>query len=337
MVSHLFSTPLGYEPNGRSLIYCYGLMMAGLFYMWLGLLFLYGYSRRYFEKWPIIIALLGLVLGTNLFYYTFHQAAMSHVYSFCLFSIFLWMVDDVFVQKKYIKNNAIFSWILLGLVFGMIVLIRPTNAILGIIPLYIWVKSEKAKFMFFKQNATSLAVFAFCIFVPFIPQCLYWKYISGHWFMYSYGHETFTYWKEPKLFRVLFDAWNGWILYSPIVIFPLTFLFVGRNSNRYFERSNIIILVIATYLFASWWAWWFGGAFGHRSYVEYLAILGLPFAGFIYKFCKSKIAMIIFGIVFVLFCYYNIGMTNAYNPPWDGENWTYQSVINEVKKLFYIQ
>jgi hypothetical protein len=155
--------------------------------------------------------------------------------------------------------------------------------------------------------------------------------------MWSYGDESFKYWREPKLIRVLFDAWNGWLLYSPIAAIPLSGLIQERHRNRHGERAVIFIFVFATWLFASWWAWWFGGAFGHRCYVEYCAFLVLPFSGIIDKVGKKRLRSYLFGTLCVVLIYYSMGLTYNYRAPWDGPDWTYEKVAGEVARLFRIR
>ena len=95
-----------------------------------------------------------------------------------------------------------------------------------------------------------------------------------------------------------------------------------------------MILLLAAYLFASWWAWWFGGAFGHRSFVEFLSLLVIPFAHFLHKSLSHRQLKWLIIPLYVVLCYYSVGLTYEYEPPWDGSNWTYQSVWKEIKELF---
>lgn len=335
LISHVVAGLKGENQDGKSPIYGRGLAFAGLFYLWVGMFFLYKLGIRYYEKKWVILSILSILLGTNLYYYTFFQPAMSHVFSFGIISIFLYLTDTIFIKNKRV-NNPLTTWMMYGFVMGLIILIRPTNIILLILPLYIWYKDEHEKLQWIRQHLIPLLITAIAAFITFLPQFLYWKYISGDWIIYSYGDESFKFWKEPKLFRVLFDAWNGWILYSPIVLLPLYFLFNGRNSNQYYERAYLIIFALATYIFASWWAWWFGGAFGHRSYVELLTLLVLPLAGLLQQSYKTKAYFITLCIFIIILCYYNLALTYAYQPPWDGDNWTYDSVIYQVKKIFFL-
>lgn len=337
LATHAYAKWTNDDTSGKSAIYGRGLAWAGLFYMWMGVFVLYRFSKKYFSKVNVIIALIGIVLGTNLFYYTFFQPAMSHVYSFFLFGLMLLISHHLFIERKTSAIKHVYLWMLFGLTFGMIVLVRPTNIVVGIIPLYFWMKNTTDKKAWLSGNFKYLVLCILIATLPMIPQLMYWKYISGHYITWSYGHESFEFWKEPKLFRVLFDAWNGWILYSPIVILPLIFLWIGRHDNKYHERGYIYVFILATYLFASWWAWWFGGAFGHRSYVEYLALLVMPFAGLLQHAQHSKFIYSGLLTLVILMIYYNLGLTFAYNAPWDGESWTYQSVWLEIKKIFYIQ
>ena len=335
LISHVVAGLKGENQDGKSPIYGRGLAFAGLFYLWVGMLFLYKLGIRYYEKKWVILSILSILLGTNLYYYTFFQPAMSHVFSFGIISIFLYLTDTIFIKNKRV-NNPLTTWMIYGFVMGLIILIRPTNIILLILPLYIWYKDENEKLQWIRQHLIPLLITAITAFITFLPQFMYWKYISGDWIIYSYGDESFKFWKEPKLFRVLFDAWNGWILYSPIVLLPLYFLIKGRNSNQNYERAYLIIFVLATYIFASWWAWWFGGAFGHRSYVELLTLLVLPLAGLLQQSYKTKAYFITMSIFIIILCYYNLGLTYAYRPPWDGENWTYDSLIYQIKKIFFL-
>ena len=333
LTAHLLSKPLGYESDGYSLIYSYALMAAGVFYMVMGLIFLWHILKKYYSRLVSMIALGGIIFGTNLYYYTFFQPSMSHVYSFSLFAMLLWITEKIFSPATPVKNNSILNWSLFGLIAGLIVLIRPTNIVVLLYPLYRFWKEYDPAYHFLKHQARYLLIAALCFCIVWIPQIFYWHSVTGSFFMWSYGEESFKYWQEPKLIRVLIDPWNGWLLYSPIVILPLTGLFLKSNYNPYYNKVTCIILIVATYIFASWWAWWFGGAFGHRSYVEYYALLALPFGQVVTVAFRKKWLSILFIVFYLFFIYYNIGLTYLYQPPWDGPSWTYQSLLNEIKKL----
>lgn len=332
--AHALSGPLSYPSDGHSAIYSYGLMMAGVFYMLAGLLLLWPVLRRHFSQAATTLALGGLVFGTNLYYYTFCQPAMSHIYGFFLFAALLWLTERVLAN-----TDSKFYWMLLGLAAGWLMLVRPTNGVILLYPLYRWWQETPDKKDFLSKHLTGLALAAGAAFCIFIPQFMYWKSMTGSWITWSYTNESFLYWKAPKVFKVLFGAWNGWILYSPIVVFPLVGIFVGLRRDCLGERGMLAVMVIATYLFASWWAWWFGGAFGHRCYVEYYTMLALPFAAVSDKILRTKAGRFALPAVVALCIYINLAFTYQYlvSAPWDGANWTYEQVQKEYLRVWEIK
>ena len=271
-------------------------------------------------------ALGSIALGTNLYYYTFFQPAMSHVYSFGLASLLVYFGDDFFRQKQ-----LRFSRIpLLAALLGLMVLIRPTNVVYAFYFLLLAVFKNKLGVLFTRESIKWLLMGFGIVVLLWLPQVYYWYYISGNYFIWSYLNESFIYWKDPKIVKVLFGAWNGWILYSPIVLLPLGRLIYGALKNKHGELAVLLTLMLATYLFASWWAWWFGGAFGHRCYVDFLPLLVLPLAQIL---AQSRSKWIYLLLLFLM--YYNLGLTYQYidSAPWDGPNWGYEQVGKVVKKL----
>jgi hypothetical protein len=150
--------------------------------------------------------------------------------------------------------------------------------------------------------------------------------MNGRLIRYSYGDESFKYWLEPKIAAVLFDVQNGLFLYSPMVLLMVVGIIIGIKKKTYQGISLGIVFVIITYIFASWWAWWFGGAFGHRSYIEYYALFAIPLAGF-YETVLQRRNMLLKLLVVVLsgfLMFYGVKMSllHSHLPgPWDGADW----------------
>jgi hypothetical protein len=97
-----------------------------------------------------------------------------------------------------------------------------------------------------------------------------------------------------------------------------------------------VLLSAGTYVFASWWAWWFGGAYGHRCFVDFLPILAIPSA-YAIKFIQEspKFIRISTGLLFILGVYVNLRMSHMYQGMWDGPDWTWYSYIDKLKIVFY--
>ena len=167
---------------------------------------------------------------------------------------------------------------------------------------------------------------ALAAFLMIFPQLLYWKEMTGNWIYYSYTTETFTYWKAPKIAAVLFDTQNGLFLYSPLVLLMMAGVIIGIIKRKYSGPVQLLIFALATYAFASWWAWWFGGSFGHRSYVEYYALLSIPLAGLYDHISKSRFTILRYAFVSltVLMMIFAVRLSFLYitlGGPWDGPDW----------------
>jgi hypothetical protein len=165
------------------------------------------------------------------------------------------------------------------------------NHLIGIFPLLFGISScpdMSKRCLFAKKNIGKiLAVFLFMIAV-WIPQSFYWHHITGDWLLYSYKDEGFNFWNRPQVLKVLFSPLNGWLIYNPAMVFAIIGLYLLRKGNQYNSWGTGAVFLLSTYLFGSWWCWWFGGAFGLRSYIDILPLLAIPLCYLIRQVMLSK-------------------------------------------------
>ena len=128
---------------------------------------------------------------------------MSHGYSFALSSLLLYSA------VKYIDRETLLKAIGIGLISGIIVLIRPVNALIPLtIVGFMLVKCiEKRKWVF--KHWGIMLLFAL---LAVSPQLMYWKYVTGNWIVYSYNEEGFFF-NDPQFMNGLFSFRKGWLLY----------------------------------------------------------------------------------------------------------------------------
>ena len=111
--------------GGFSPVFHWMVNIAAVVYLILGLFFLRRFLVYYFKSSLTYILIFLVYAGTNLLFYAVNDTLMSHVYSFFLFAVFL------LSMKKYLEEPGRWLYfILMSFVFGMVVLIRPTNGIL---------------------------------------------------------------------------------------------------------------------------------------------------------------------------------------------------------------
>jgi len=237
---------------------------------------------------------------------------MSHVYSFMLIAFIIWKIP------LFYKKPSLLKALFLGIVSGWIVLIRPTNTIVLLFVIFYNVSNVteiKQRILWWLRNYKYILIAFLGMILIFSPQLLYWYEMTGNIIYYSYQGEGFPYWNKPKIAAVLFDSQNGLITYSPAVLlmlFGIIYSWTKKNSN---SKVILIIFIISTYIFSSWWAWWFGGAFGHRSYVELYALLSIPLAFFINHviYMKNKLSKYSIFVLIMFFNYYSVKLSIKHN------------------------
>ena len=327
--AHLFAKLNGTMPaDGFSAYYRYGIMAAAAFYAFAGVFFLKRVLERYFPAGIALLTIACLFFGTNLYYYTVGEPGMSHIYSFFLFALFMYLTPRFYHRPE--------GWIIpaMGMLAGLIVLIRPTNAVLL---LYLFLfdvdswKSLRDRLGWWLGQWRRWWPLPLCFLMVFIHQLWYWKYLSGNFLLYSYGEEGFSNWRNPRLMHVLFDITNGWLLFSPIAVFALAGMYSGCCRLKYDIPVITLITGIAIYAFASWWMWYFGGAFGYRPMVEFYALLAIPFAYQSSRIYGGTSAgdKVLFSIALAMMVYYTLGLT-VYK---DGPHYTWRSWYSTLNQL----
>lgn len=313
LIAHAITPYTSFEADGFTTPYKFALMMSCLFYLIIGLVFLKKILEQYFNQYIVAITLFSIVMGTNLFMYTtHHQAPMSHVYSFSLINIFLYYVIK-WVEKITYKNT-----IIIGLTAGLIALIRPTNILILLILFFYNIRSFKDighRIVFFGQEYKKVLLMAFLFFVVWIPQLIYWKYISGHYFFFTYKEllgEGFFF-NNPQITSLLFSYKKGWLLYTPIMIFALLGIPILYFKLRQFFIAIAVYIFIMIYVLASWWCWWYGGSFGMRSAIDFYGVLAIPFAAFLnYSFRWKKIAGVLVITIVGVLIWFNTFQSRQY-------------------------
>ncbi len=310
-IAHALAKSLGYKPDGYTIPYRFAIAMSCVFYLLIGLFFLRKVLEHFFSKWIIAITLFSIVICTNLIHYSIQEAGMSHVYSFSLFSIFLFLVI-----KWYEKPNYAFI-ILIGLIGGLITLIRPTNIIVFTIFILYGICSFsdfKQRIIFFIKSYKKIILMTIGFFIIWLPQFLYWKTTTGYYLYYSYGNDGNFFFTHPVIIRGLFSYRNGWLLYTPIMILAISgMIFLKKQiRNLYFPFSIFIILNV--YVIFSWWCWWYTGM-GNRAFIESYAILSIPLAAFFqWTFYNKRIFFkIFFFCLFIIFNLFGIYHTLKYH------------------------
>lgn len=320
LIAHALSFVTPYESSGWSSIYFLFIMIGASFYTAMALRILYVLIRKRYGFKPALIAASLLFLSTNLYYYSVREMAMSHIYSFFLFTCFLYMLP-LFFNKPNVKKT-----ILVALPLSIAVLIRPTSIVLIFFFLLYNVYSFsdiKNRILFFIQRFHLVLLIGVTSLFVFLPQMLYWNEITGQYVFYSYTDEGFPFWNNPQFFTVLFGHQNGWLLYAPIMILGIIGIYPSLKNKQNSVWAVIVTLLLILYINASWWVPTFSAAYGYWAMLEYQVFLAFPIALMVHKIIESRNMMlkISSAVLAVLLCIINIRNSYIYEAWywWDNE------------------
>lgn len=305
LLAHLISIFFGLDTGGYANMYYGFMLVAGIVYTYIGLVFMYKFLREFFDHKVSLITTSLFFLATNVFFYSvLLGAGMAHVYSFSMIVIYL------YCSHKFFKDSSLKNLILLGIPFALAVLIRPTNIISG---LYLFLygisnlETLKERTTFWIKNYWAIIAMFIIGVIVFIPQMAYWHYVTGKFLVYSYQEYGFPNWNSPKFGIVLFGKYNGWLTYTPIVCFALVGLFILLWKKQMNSLAISLVLLIGIYVNASWWVPTFSAAVGQRAMIDFLPVLAIPLGFVINRITgMSRQTKIALGFVILIFIVYNI-------------------------------
>ncbi|MES2703825.1 MAG: glycosyltransferase family 39 protein [Bacteroidota bacterium] len=275
-LAHAYEKARGLPANGYSWTYQYALKLCTLFYTFLGLLLVYKILRRYYTPTDSLLGVVLLFLGTNLFWFTLHQVGMAHNLLFLEYAALIYFTIRLHERPGALLFAAV------GFVAGLITITRPTDIICLLIPLLynLYDKpSLRAKLQMLKDHWPKIILGAATFVLPVIPQMLYWKMLSGSYVYYSYGEQQF-FWNSPKIIEGLFYPTNGWLAYSPLMIFSIVGIFLYRRIKTW-AWCLWILFPAYVYIIYSWYCYNYINGLGSRPMIHLYPLLAIPLTAFI--------------------------------------------------------
>lgn len=298
-LAHLYCKLTDYSADGYAPPYNFAIVFSGLLYVLAGLLFLRAFLLPYFTEKEISLSFILLALGTNLYFTAVLQGAMAHGYLFFLVSALLWAT-----QKWHISQQSKYS-LLVAFITGLIILVRPNVIIVALIPLFM---ASNAILKLLKKPIYLFVAIALFL-LPFIPQFLYWKMVTGHYITYSYGSQSFDF-LHPHLLEGLLGFKNGWLLYSPLMLSAVIGFLIGCFKKNKMAMLFLLVSTIHIYIIYSWWCWNYINGFGSRAMVDIYPILIFPVALFFHFLKKIKVLEKAFYLILLFFIGLNIFQTH---------------------------
>jgi hypothetical protein len=265
LVAHLLTRWTNLSPDGFTLYYQHAAGLAGLFYVIAGLWLLRRLLDRHFSPGIVVTALASVLFGTSLLHYATHDSTWSHACSFFLFAALLERLD-AWRAADEARDGSESDPVLVGVIAGLIVLVRHTNVLLPLAFVPARVRSVRARL--------TVAVVTALVVLPQLV--IYWR-ATGRPFISSYGSMGFTF-LSPHVFGVLLSVQKGLFFWAPVLLGGVAGLAWLPTGARWMRAPAIVVLLVQTWLIASWWDWQFGASFGHRGFVDLYPIFAVGLA-----------------------------------------------------------
>lgn len=208
-----------------------------------GLILLFRLLTRNFSRSAALLAVLSIAGATNLLFYGSVDPINSHAISF--------FAATVFLSFLFSKNVSPF---LTGCALGFCALVRPQDAVLGLLA-------------FSKYSKT----FILGALITFFPQIFAWYALYGSPWISPYlsGGESFTWW-SPHFINVLFSPTNGLFLWTPITLLATFGFLFWKDARRVWFLA---LFGVEVAIVGSWSIWWQGASYSGRMLVSTLPVL----------------------------------------------------------------
>jgi len=284
-----------FPADGFSYPYQLGIGLGMLFCSIAGLYYLRKFLLHYFTDVSVAACLLCIALASNYLNYAAIDGAMVHNAIFTGYAVCLYL--SARLNKKYRRADLV----LFALVSGLILLIRPAEWGVFILP------------FFFRRDVLlrgfrRMALYLSCLATAFVPQVVYTWLVSGRPYVDTYPNDGFD-WFHPHIWHCLFSYKAGWWVYSPVMVLCIAgFAFLYQVQHRLFYPSLIFFLVSADICF-SWRVWWYGASLGQRALIDAYPVLAIPLAAAVQFLFKRVLTRIVFYIFLVSCITYNLWLT----------------------------
>ncbi len=318
-VANLLAGPLGFPEDGFSEPYEFAIQTGGLLIALLGLWYLRKLLLLFYSDTVVAVVLFALVFGSNFLNYGAVGCGMSHCW---LFTVYVFIILNTI---NFYKRPSYKYAVRIGLLIGLAVLTRPTEIISCLIPL-LWgleslsIAAIKQRISFLSIQIGKILLTVVCAFFVISIQLIYWKYVSGHWLVYSYQDQGFS-WLFQNIFNYTLSFHSGWLIYAPMLFFAFIGIipFIKKGQNKV---AILIFFLLNYYIVSAWDIWWYGG----RAMIQSYPVLMFPFASLVDATIHSRKLKWIFAPFFILFLYFNIWITYHYHK---GSMYDFDSMTKE--------
>jgi hypothetical protein len=274
-------------------------------------------------------AVLLIAVGTPLVFYVIDHPLMSHAPSFFAGALAL------YCWTRIPERSSKTAYAALGGSIGLAMLVRPSHAVLLVLPVTSAVasllRSEPSE-----RRTKALGV-GLAAFLSILTAMLVFGLQLAVWYARN-GFESPPgspmEWTSPSIVQVLFSAQNGLFAWHPITYAGFLGLPLVWRKSREWCIGLAAVLVLTTYCNAAIASWWGGESFGMRRFTGVLPFMAPGVAmlgGAVYRLVQRK-PVVLIGATAALLLAWNASLIAAsrQGPVWLSHPKTFDRVWQGV-------
>jgi len=278
---HLVATRLAAQGrdvavDGTSFPYRQSIVIAGLVYALLGWWLTLLFCEHWFRTRVAATAVVLVAGGSFMLWYMLVEPTMTHAPSMAAVAGFLLY----WVRTR--DHRTVRGWVILGLIAGLMTLLRWQNALFAIIPACdvivslwaAWRAGDRARLQHLLIGGT---VFTAVAAIACLPQMLAWKAIYGSYLAVSPVGPKIR-WTDPQLVLTLFSSRNGLLAMSPILYVGVLGLMGFTRKHAAIGLPLLLAIAVMVWFNASIQDWWGSDGYGGRRFDGIIPMLVLGVA-----------------------------------------------------------
>lgn len=291
LAGHLVAKIGPWEADGYSPPYAWAICLGTTFYAMAGLVLMLRVVAWRFDTPSALVAVLAVWWGSPLWFYMYLHPSMSHGCSFFVCALLVWMYE------RWRDTQDVWHFFLIGLAGGLAVATRYNNGVFLLVPLAFAGKAivqgmpgDHALAPDFRLRL-SIFLMSLGLLIGAFPQMAAWRYFYDAWLAgpqdYNMG-ANLPGWSSPWSFHVLFSAWRGLFVWSPVLLPATIGFFLLVRYLRILDCVLAVALLVQLWVIGGWTMWFGGASYGQRFFINFcpLFMIGL---GFLYRALGSPL------------------------------------------------
>ncbi len=284
--------------DGFGVLYDAGIGLASFVYGLAGIWLIYRFCRKWHSYRVSLMASILVWYGTSAFWFHAVEPSMAHMNSLFLGAVFATFWYDT------IGKRTLFQWALLGMLLGLIYLVRQQDILFGLLPI---LEVARAGLHGAWKSVKGLAFFGMGALAAVVPQMLVWRSLYGKFLVYSYaGTQKYWHWTFPQLIPFFLSPEAGMWRVPALLVSLIGLLAFARKVKG--VAWYFVALVVFEVLVTSAWSGWNVG-YGIRFLLGMSVFLALGCAEFLRKFELKFGSKAAFALIFALVLANFVNMT----------------------------